>query len=544
MSELPGSSSGKQFGLSVAKAGLRLIGGSDLADSIADLTGLSTRRIKSLARDGARRLQPGGEIDHEYREVPVGSYRAMESAVVSAFQRAVARDQHAIPVAALAGVDDLLGTVNDQALQREMRDWSQDEVAYAVALAREVARLCRTWYLEDGPARGFATAAGVGYLVRGQGDLLAAQQDALFILRQQFKSSQPPEMDEAIETLERGLAEVGWAWTPAQAGSIRGLDGFMTPADETGALLPSQIPVRLLRGRTRNAERGGLLGPHATREDADILRAHVPGGYFLVYSEPDGALYFTSATTTGILLHRSGKSRDRVRVERSDLLTADALNRIGQAARADRERLAEVATTPGLRGPVVRLFQTLSSAHHVFFEFVATMAFVDPENLLIVHERWAHGVGGDYLQEVVSTMNEYEVAPPVELLKNFPAASLMLTVMRTVVDQLDQIEATLETHDPAIADKLGVPGLRASVAAAISRSYRSADGTPLSASTPDGEQATWLVLNAGHYFMSVALVGLIVDRLTHSLREVVLPLVDGSPRLAPGPLWITYRPSS
>jgi len=544
MSELPGSSSGKQLGLSVAKAGLRLIGGSDLADSIADLTGLSTRRIKSLARDGARRLRPGGEIDHEYRDVPVGSYSAMESAVVNAFQRAVARDQQAIPVAALAGVDDLLGTVNDQVLQREMRDWSQDEVAYAVALTREVARLCRTWYLEDGSARGFATAAGVGHLVRGQGDVLAGQQEALSILRRQFNTSRPPEMDEAIDALERGLAEVGWAWTPARTGSIRGLDGFITPADKFGDLLPSQIPVRLLRGRTRNAGRGGLLGPHATREDADILRAHVPGGYFLVYSEPDGAIYFASAATTAGLLDRSGKSRDRVRVERSDRLTVDALNRIGHAARADRERLAEVVAAPGLREPVVRLFRTLSSAHHVFFEFLATMAFVDPENLLIVHERWARGVGGDYLQEVVSTMNEYEVAPPVELLKNFPAASLMLTVMRTVVEQLDQIEAALGTHDPAIADKLGVPGLRASVAAAISRSYRSADGTPLSATTTDGEQAAWLVLDAGHYFMSVALVGLIVDRLTHSIREVVLPFVDGSPRLAPGPLWITYRPSS
>lgn len=541
MSELPGSSSGKQFGPSVAKAGLRLIGGADLADCIADLTGLSTRRIKSLARDGARRLQPGGDFVHEYRQVPVGSYSAMESAVVSAFQRAVARDQQAIPVAALAGVEDLLDTVKDQTLQREMRDWSQDEVAYAVALTREVARLCRTWYLEDGPARGFATAAGIGHLVRGQADILAEQQEALTILRHQFNTARPPEMDEAIEALERSLAEAGWAWTPTRAGSIRGLDGFMTPADETGTLLPSQIPVRLLRGHTRNAERGELLGPHATCEDADILRAHLPGGYFLVYSEPDRALYFASAATTAGLLGRSGKSRDRVRMKRADRLTADALSRIGQAARADRDLLAQAATAPRLREPVMRLFQTLSSAHHVFFEFLATLAFVDPVNLLSVHERWARG--GDYLQEVVSTMNEYEVGPPVELLKNFPAASLMLTVMRTVVDQLDQIENTLGAHDPTIADKLGVPGLRATVAAAIERSFRNADGTPLSVSTPDGDQAAWLILNAGHYLMSTALVALLVDRLTLSIREVVLPTADGSPRLTPGPVWIAYHPS-
>jgi hypothetical protein len=67
--QLPGSSSGRTAGLSVTKAGLRLIGGTDLADVIADLTGLSARRVKSLARDGTRQLQQSGQVKHEYRKV-------------------------------------------------------------------------------------------------------------------------------------------------------------------------------------------------------------------------------------------------------------------------------------------------------------------------------------------------------------------------------------------------------------------------------------------------------------------------------------------
>jgi len=315
----------------------------------------------------------------------------------------------------------------------------------------------------------------------------------------------------------------------------------MTPTDETGALLPSHIPVRLLRGRMRNAERGGLLGPQVAREDTDILRAHVPGGYLLVYSESDGALYFAPAATTAGQLTRSGKSRDRVRMKRSDLLTAKALTSIGDRAMADRERLVELVSATGLREPVVQLYQTLSSAQHVFFEFFAALAFVDPGNLLFVHERWAHGPGDGYLKGVVSAMNEYEVAPPVELLKNFPGPNLMLAAMRVVVEELDQIESALGAHDAEIADKLGIPGLRATVVDAVDRSFRSMDGTPVSAMEPG---ISWLALDAGHYFMSVALVGLIVDRLTHSIREVVLPPVEGSPRLAPGPSWIAYHPTT
>ena len=545
--QLPGSSSGKTAGLSVAKAGLRLIGGTDLADAIADLTGLSARRVKALARDGTQQLQQSGQVKHEYREVTANSYSAMELSVVDAFTRAVERDKEAVPVAALAGVDDLVDTVTDPVLRHEMSGWSQDEAAYAAALTGAVAQLCRAWYLEDGTARGFATAAGVGQVLKSQGHVLAGQHEALSILRQQFGASRPVKLDAAVESLERALAEVGWAWTPAHTGAVSGLDGFMTPTDEAGALLPFQIPVRLLRGHTREGNRGELFGPHASQDDVALLRAHVPSGYFMIYSEPDESLYFAAAAKVADLFSRSKKSRDRVRFKRSDLVTEATLGAIGRSARADRQRLVEALGSPALREPAVRLYQTLSSAHHVFFEFLAALAFVDPGNLLFVHHQWAGGVApegrneDDYLQGIVSTMDEYEVAPPVELLKNFPAASLMLTVMRSVIDQLDSISSSLETDPDGVPDQLGVPGLRATVSGAIKRSYRTTDGAPLPVNTPDHEEPSWVVLNPGHYFMNVALVALVVDRLVHSIRAVVLPPLEGSPKVTPAPTWIRYR---
>ena len=544
--QLPGSSSGKTVGLSAAKAGLRLVGGTDLADAIADLTGLSARRVKSLARAGTRRLQQSGQVEHEYREVPSNSYSAMESAVVSAFRRAVERDQQAVPVAALTGVDDLIDTVTDPELRHEMGEWSQDEAAYGVALTREVAQLCRAWYLEDGAARGFATAAGVGRVLKSQGQVLSVQHEAISILRQHFGAARPVQLDAAVGALERKLAEVGWAWTSARTGAVSGLDGFMTPTDETGAFLPFQIPVRLLRGHTREGDRGELLGPHASREDVAILRAHVPSGYFMLYSDQNDSLHFVAAAKVADLFSRSEKSRDRVRVVRSDLVIEATLGMIGRSTCADWKRLIGALGAPPLREPAMRLYQTLSSAHHVFFEFLAALAFVDPGNLLFVHHQWAGGVAakgrkeGDYLQEVVSTMDEYEVAPPVELLKNFPAASLMLAVMRSVIDQLDKIETALGTDDHGVAAQLGVPGLRATVSGAIERSYRTLDGVPLPVNTPDQEEPSWVVVDAGHYFMSIALVALVVDRLVHSVRGVVLPPVEGSQKVTPAPTWIRY----
>lgn len=537
--KLPGSSSGMTFGLTAAKAGLRLIGGTELADVIADLTGLSARRIKSLAREASRRLQQSGVVEHEYREVPPASHSLVEAAVIDAFRRASARDHQTVPVAALTGVDDLIHAATDPTLRREMADWSRDETAYAVALTREVAGLCRQWYLEDGTARAYATAVGVAHVLKGQDEALA-------ILRQQFAMPRAIQ-DIAGETLDRKLTEVGWAWTPAPTGVINGVDGFMTPTDEAGAFLPFQIPVRLIRGRIRDGKRGQLLGPFVSREEVEHLRAHVPCGYLITFSENGHDLYAVPAGEVADLLNSTKRDRDHLRMMRSHLVNESTLGAIKRSALADWKHVAEILGTPTLREPALRLFQTLSEAHHVLFEFLAALAFVDPGNLLVVHSQWAQGIAtdgrpeDDYLTEVVSTIGEYEVAPPVGLLQGFPAPSLMLAVMRAVVDQLDEIGPALGTDHGRLADQLGLPELRATVTGAIERSYRAQDGAHLSVHTPKHEEARWFVLNAGHCFMSVAQVAVLVDRLVQSVRGVVLSTAPGRRQIPATPTWIRYR---
>ncbi|MGL5826733.1 MAG: hypothetical protein ACRCYU_18275, partial [Nocardioides sp.] len=155
---LPGSASGKPLGLGLTKAALRLIGGPDLADAIADLTGISHQKIGTLARTAAQQLEtqsPGEFPEHTDAQQP-----AVEL-LVAAFKRA-ATSQRAIPVAALRGATDLVKLIEDPHTTAELAAWSDNERNYFYGLARVVADLTCRWYLEDQNARGLATAAGVG----------------------------------------------------------------------------------------------------------------------------------------------------------------------------------------------------------------------------------------------------------------------------------------------------------------------------------------------------------------------------------------------
>lgn len=51
----------------------------------------------------------------------------------------------------------------------------------------------------------------------------------------------------------------------------------------------------------------------------------------------------------------------------------------------------------------------------------------------------------------------------------------------------------------------------------------------------------WLVVDGAHYFLSVAQVALVVDRLSHGVRDVVLPPVEGDLSITPKQVWIKHR---
>ena len=141
---LPGSSSGKSLARSAILAAVRLLGSSDFADAIVDLTGMSRKTVKNLAREAATQLED--RSPHEYREVARGESRtAAEALLTGAFKRARPSE---LPENALIGPDALLAIVIDNEAASELSQWSEDERGYFNALAMAVAELTCAWYRE------------------------------------------------------------------------------------------------------------------------------------------------------------------------------------------------------------------------------------------------------------------------------------------------------------------------------------------------------------------------------------------------------------
>lgn len=165
---LEGSSSGKSLGQGALKSALRLLGGADLADAIADLTGLSRTTVQQLARQAVKQLNQ--ESTSEFREIESG-WEAPEAVLVEAFQRK-RRDE--VPVAALQGSGTLLDLILDDAVRAEVTTWTDSERGYFLAVASKVADLACVWYRDDPNARQLATAAGVGQSLRDHQEHQAA----------------------------------------------------------------------------------------------------------------------------------------------------------------------------------------------------------------------------------------------------------------------------------------------------------------------------------------------------------------------------------
>ncbi|WP_433018934.1 hypothetical protein [Kribbella sp. CA-294648] len=178
---LPGSGSGRSWGVAFTKAALRLIGGADLADAIMDLTGLSRKRVNQLVAKAGRELEVNA--DHEFAQVDESTtYLAAEALAVEAFASTTRSlrpqsGQQAIMVKALMGPDELAALVTDALHPGRTDAWAPDELAYFHALVRRIAELICAWYRDEPSARASASVAAIGQLLRNDADQLAALGD-------------------------------------------------------------------------------------------------------------------------------------------------------------------------------------------------------------------------------------------------------------------------------------------------------------------------------------------------------------------------------
>lgn len=277
---LPGSSSGLQLGTVAVKAALRMIGGSDFADVIGDLTGLGAKRVGKLAREAAGNLGVGAST--EFSGLHESSRFAVENAVAESFRTAVtvASAERNFVVAAVMGATELSDFVSEHS-DFDPGDWSADEAGYFRALTRAVSSLTCDWYAQDPSARQHALVAASGATLRAladHGTILSRIESALDKDGTEKGQSSQSGIDAAISRIvvipahqrdgnKRINRWVRWlTWTMSQEG-LPVVEGFPTDrADELTVIVDSNdlsphstAPIVFLDKTDRETAPGRIL---------------------------------------------------------------------------------------------------------------------------------------------------------------------------------------------------------------------------------------------------------------------------------------------
>ena len=166
---LPGASSNVSLGTGLTKAALRLLGGPDLADAVADLAGLERKSVRALAESAGETLT--ADAGHEFTQLGGDTARtAAEELVVELFSSLAGSlrpaDPRAFAVAALMGSEGLVRLLLEQLTPTRLDGWSPDESLYFYALLHRTVELTVAWYEKTPTARSYATGMGVGQLLR------------------------------------------------------------------------------------------------------------------------------------------------------------------------------------------------------------------------------------------------------------------------------------------------------------------------------------------------------------------------------------------
>jgi len=326
--------------------------------------------------------------------------------------------------------------------------------------------------------------------------------------------------DIAVNAFERVVLGAGWVWNPTRSGSDYGIDGFVSLRDQSKTVLPIDIPVQVkgVRALKRSADYG--VANTVTRDAVDLLRAHVLGGYFIVYDRATGDLFFVHSDAIATETDRSSGRTQRLRVPLANRIEASSLEALrGDAERRHKMLRRLLAVDENMRN-VRELYMRLTVIQQVLLEFVATLAMVSPDHVAHVSATFASAAGADIdsvaLETASAVLCEYEVQPPVAYLSPLIGTSTMLTTIRWAYESVDDLSSCLRTEERStLLAALGLDGLRGSLRSSMRRAF---GVDPLKPLEP-GVHA--LHVNAVHFVVGTVMVSLIVNQLVHELRNEV-----------------------
>lgn len=150
-------------GVAVLKASLRIIGGSDLADVIADLTGIGRATVETLTARAASFLNQ--HASEEFRELGAADREWVQGVVSRCYQRLASDPERRMLRESVVGS----GQVSRLALESmsdadtaAVEQANDDARAYLVALSETIASLVSHWYESDREANQIATTMVAG----------------------------------------------------------------------------------------------------------------------------------------------------------------------------------------------------------------------------------------------------------------------------------------------------------------------------------------------------------------------------------------------
>lgn len=161
-SPLPGKASAPT-GVAVLKASLRIIGVSDLADVIGDLTGVGRATVETLAARAVSYLDE--HASEEFRELGAADREWVQGVVSRCYQRLASDPERRMVRESVVGSAQLsrlaIESMSD-ADTAAVEQANDDARAYLVALSETIASLVTRWYESDREANQVATTMVAG----------------------------------------------------------------------------------------------------------------------------------------------------------------------------------------------------------------------------------------------------------------------------------------------------------------------------------------------------------------------------------------------
>lgn len=163
VSYLPGRDKSAGVAIGITKAALRLMGGPELADAVADLTGLGRVRIDVLVREAASDL----DVDqgYEFQGVGEADRQWCEDTLVRTYGRLTRQPERSLIRESLVGGDAISSLVINTMSSVDRGDLgraSDDVAAYFNALSYSAANLISHWYQSDPDANRIAISLVIG----------------------------------------------------------------------------------------------------------------------------------------------------------------------------------------------------------------------------------------------------------------------------------------------------------------------------------------------------------------------------------------------